>query len=161
MKKYKVGFTAGAFDLCHAGHMLMFKDSKNVCEHLIVGLHIDPTFDLEYRKREKNQVKNKPIMTLEERKIILEGVKYVDEVVTYATEADLYELLKTVKFDVRILGCDWKSRKYTGWDLPHIPYFHNRNYKYSTSELRDRVYLREAERIQSITQPAIPSMERF
>ena len=34
-KKYKRGVTVGAFDLCHAGHMLMFKEAKERCDYLI------------------------------------------------------------------------------------------------------------------------------
>lgn len=143
-KKYKRGVTVGAFDLCHAGHMLMFKDCKEVCDYLIVGLQDDPSVDVEYRIKEKGgQVKNRPIMSLEERKIILEGIKYIDEIFTYTTEADLYEKLKNLKYDVRILGKDWEGKKYTGWDLPHVPYFHNRDHGFSTTELRRRVYEEE------------------
>jgi glycerol-3-phosphate cytidylyltransferase len=140
VKKYPVGFTCGSFDLCHAGHMLMFKDCKNVCERLIVGLQTDPTLDPDYR----DKAKNKPIMSLEERRIMLEGIKYIDEIVVYSTEADLYRLLKTIHYDVRILGSDWKGKKYTGWDLPHVAYFHDRSHDLSTSELRKRVYAAES-----------------
>src|SRR5258708_22769067 len=94
-KKYNVGFTAGAFDLCHEGHMRMFEDCKTVCKKLIVALHTDPSLDQEYRIKEKGQVKNAPIMSADERKIILESIKYVDEIVTYNTEEDLSRLLKT------------------------------------------------------------------
>ena len=154
MKTYNVGFTAGAFDLCHAGHMLMFKDCKRVCERLIVALHTDPTLDMEYRIKEKNQVKNKPIMSAKERRIVLEGIKYVDEIVTYNTEADLYNLLKSLRYDVRILGSDWEGKKYTGHDLRHVAYFHRRNHDYSTSELRERIYQREVERQARVKQGA-------
>ena len=145
-KKYKKGVTVGAFDLCHAGHILMFKDCKEVCDYLIVGLQEDPSTseDINYRIEEKEgQVKNKPVMSLEERKIILEGIKYIDEIFTYTTEADLYEKLKNLKYDVRILGADWEGKKYTGCDLPHTPYFHKRDHSFSTTELRNRVYEQE------------------
>lgn len=135
----RVGFTCGAFDLCHAGHILMFKDCKEVCDHLIIFLQEDPSVDIGYRKVEKNQIKNSPVMSLEERKIILEGVKYVDEIITYTTEKDLYEKLKNTKADVRIIGADWEGKKYTGWDLPHTPYFNRRDHSFSTTELRKRV----------------------
>ena len=145
-KKYKRGVTVGAFDLCHAGHILMFKDCKEGCDYLIVGLQEDPSTseDINYRIEEKEgQVKNKPVMSLEERKIILEGIKYIDEIFTYTTEADLYEKLKNLKYDVRILGADWEGKKYTGWDLPHTPYFNTRDHGFSTTELRNRVYEEE------------------
>jgi len=136
----KIGFTAGAFDLCHAGHMLMFEEAKTQCDHLIVGLHSDPTLD-------RPGTKNKPIMSIEERKIILRGIKYIDEIVLYDTEADLYDLLKENKhnIDVRILGVEYKEKEFTGHDLPMPVYFNSRNHEYSTTELRERVY--EAEKI--------------
>ncbi|HUZ92417.1 MAG TPA: adenylyltransferase/cytidyltransferase family protein [Candidatus Paceibacterota bacterium] len=161
MKKYKVGFTAGAFDLCHAGHMLMFKDCKRVCEYLIVALHTDPSLEVEYRKLAKNQIKNRPVMTVAERMAILEGIRYVDEIITYSTEADLRRLLETTRFDVRILGSDWKGRQYTGWEIPHVAYFHERSHNYSTSDLRSRIYQAELERLESMSSKAVPAMERF
>ncbi|PIR84025.1 glycerol-3-phosphate cytidylyltransferase [Candidatus Kaiserbacteria bacterium CG10_big_fil_rev_8_21_14_0_10_51_14] len=131
----KVGFTAGAFDLCHAGHMLMFKEAKTVCDYLIVGLHSDPTID-------RPETKNKPIMSVEEREIILEGITYIDEIITYDTEADLLRILSenTPGIDVRILGEEYKDKQYTGRDLPLPVYFNSRGHGYSTTELRKRVY---------------------
>lgn len=150
-KKYKRGVTVGAFDLCHAGHILVFKEAKEVCDYLIVGLQDDPTLDPDYRIKEKEgQVKNKPVMSLEERKIILGAIKYIDEIFIYTTEEDLYEKLKNLKFDVRIIGQDWEGKKYTGWNLPHIPYFNTRDHGFSTSELRDRVYDQEKAKRESI-----------
>ncbi len=130
----KVGITVGAFDLCHAGHVLMFKEAKTVCEHFIVGLHSDPSLD--------RADKNKPIMSLEERKIILEGIRYIDEIFVYDTEAELYEILKKneLGIDIRIIGTDWKGKPYTGHDLPIEMYFNTRDHGYSTTDLRRRIY---------------------
>ena len=57
---------------------------KNKCDYLIVGLQTDPTLD--------RPEKNKPIQSLEERKIQLEAVKYVDEIRIYSTEAELRDM---------------------------------------------------------------------
>ncbi len=141
MKKGKrVGVTASAFDLCHAGHVLMLKEAKRVCDYLIVLLHEDPSVaPASYRGKKKN----KPIMSLEERTIVLNGIKYVDEIIPYKTEADLYRLLVRLKPDVRIIGADWKGKEYTGKDLPIKMYFNSRNHGYSSSELRERIYKME------------------
>jgi len=138
----KVGFTAGAFDLCHAGHMLMFEEAKTQCDYLIVGLHSDPTID-------RPGQKNKPIMSVKERLIILKGIRYIDEIVTYDTEKDLYNLLKENKLniDVRILGVEYKDKQFTGRDLPMPVYFNTRDHGFSTTELRKRVY--EAEKLKN------------
>lgn len=125
------GFTCGAFDLLHPGHVLMLKEIRSHCDYLIVGLHTDPTLD---RKE-----KNKPVETTEERTIRLQGCKYVDEIVTYDTEKDLYELLKKLKPDVRFLGMDWKGKSFTGDDLPIRIIFNSRNHDHSSSNLRKRI----------------------
>ena len=146
-----IGVTFSTFDLCHAGHMRMLKDCKTKCDYLIVGLQDDPSTkgDLDYRLSTNNKPKNKPIMSLEERKEIIEAVKYVDEVFVYSNEKELREWLQTHRYHVRILGSDWEGKKYTGWDLPHTPYFHKRDHEYSTSSLRERVYQAEVERMKS------------
>src|SRR3989338_7086227 len=130
----KVGITAGAFDLCPAGHILVFKECKTGCDSLIGALQSAPSID--------RPEKNKPVMSLEEREIILGAIKYIDEVVVYDTEAELYELLKKndLGIDIRIIGDDWKGNPYTGHDLPIEVYFNSRAHKFSTSELRRRVY---------------------
>lgn len=136
------GFTCGAFDLLHAGHAEMLEECKKVCDYLIVGLHSDPNID------RKN--KNKPVQTMQERMTMLKSIKYVDEIVTYDTEADLVKLLKTLPIDVRIIGADWKGKEYTGKGLPIEIYFNTRNHSLSTSELRNRVYEAELKKKQEL-----------
>lgn len=138
-RKKIVGFTCGSFDLCHAGHVRMFKDCKKVCGYLIVAVQDDPSVD--------RSTKNKPIMSLKERVEIVSELKSVDKVLTYKTENDLVKLLKKVSFDIRILGSDWEEKPFTGHELKHKFYFHTRDHGYSTSELRKRVY--EAEKTNS------------
>jgi len=75
------GFTCGALDLLHAGHLIMLKECKAQCDYLIVGLQTDPSID--------RPEKHKPVETIEERMIRLQGCKYVDKIVVYETEKDL------------------------------------------------------------------------
>jgi glycerol-3-phosphate cytidylyltransferase len=135
MKKDKqkkvIGFTCGALDLLHAGHVLMLEECKNKCDYLIVGLQTDPSID---RKE-----KNKPIETVEERTIRLNGCKYVDEVIVYETELDLYNLLKGLKPNVRFVGEDHKDKPFTGDDLEIRVIFNSRNHNYSSSNLLKRI----------------------
>lgn len=125
------GFTCGSMDLLHAGHLLMLKEIKAQCEYLIVGLHTDPTLDRPW--------KNKPVETVEERTIRLEGCKYVDEIITYNTEKDLIELLERIKPDVRFLGEDWKDKSFTGDDLDIKIVFNSRGHDFSSTSLRQRI----------------------
>ena len=127
----KIGFTCSCFDLLHAGHILMLKDSKDQCDYLIVGLQTDPTID--------RPEKNKPIQSFEERKIQLEAVKYVDEIFIYETEEDLYKKLLEISPDVRILGSDYIDKPFTGDDLDIPIYFHERKHNYSSTNLRGSI----------------------
>lgn len=133
----KIGFTCGTFDLCHAGHMLMFKECKEYCDFLIVGLEIDPSKD--------RSDKNKPIQTLEERLIQLESIKYIDKVIVYDGEEELYNILSKNEFgiSVRIIGADWENKLYTGHDLPIEVIFSKRSHNYSSFTLRKRVAVAE------------------
>lgn len=116
--------------------MLMFKDAAAQCDFLIVCLQTDPSdTPAEYRGKKKN----KPIMSVEERRIILEGIRYVDEIHTYHTEDDLLELMLTLDYDIRILGSDWKGKYATGQEYAKEIYYHTRSHNYSTTELRERI----------------------
>lgn len=127
----KIGFTCSTFDLFHAGHVLMLKEAKELCDYLIVGLQVDPSVD--------RPEKNKPIQTMFERFTQLSACKYVDEIVPYSTEADLLNLLQSVNIDIRILGEEYRDKDFTGKDLPMEFYFNSRRHNFSTTELRDRV----------------------
>ncbi len=130
--KIRVGFTCGAFDLLHAGHVMMLEEAKEQCDWLVIGLQTDPSID------RKN--KNKPIQSLEERKIQVDAIRFVDEVIVYETEDDLLNLLSNLKPDVRIIGEDHRGKKFTGYDLPIELYFNSRSHTFSTTELRKRIY---------------------
>lgn len=133
----KTGFTCGAFDLLHAGHAQMLEECKTVCDYLIVGVQSDPTID--------RPEKNKPVQSLPERVSMMRAIRWVDEVLTYDTEEDLLEILRSRSVDVRIMGADWRGRNYTGQGLPIEVYFNSREHTYSTSELRQRVFMAELE----------------
>lgn len=125
-----IGFTASACDLLHPGHLAMLREARNYCDYLIVGLHTNPQID-----RPK---KNKPIETVFERWVRLKACKYVDEIIPYDTEADLVNLLKVIKPDVRIIGEEYRDVEFTGKGL--IPViFNERKHDYSTTALRARL----------------------
>ena len=128
----KTGFTCSCFDLFHAGHIMMLKEAKSKCDYLIVGLQTDPTID--------RPEKNKPIQSVFERFVQLDSCKYVDEVVVYATEKDLLDILHSYPIDIRIVGDEYKDKEFTGKNLEHIEmYYNSRKHSFSTTELRKRV----------------------
>ena len=128
----KRGITFGAFDLFHAGHVLMLKEAKSVCEYLIVCVQTDPSLD--------RTTKNTPVQSIVERQIQVSACKYVDEVIIYDTEADVLEILETMDWDIRIIGDEYKDKEFTGRDkyLGQC-YFNQRTHSFSSSELRQRV----------------------
>ena len=131
----KVGFTASAFDLLHAGHVQMLREAKEQCDYLICGLQTDPSVD---RKE-----KNKPIQTVVERYTQLKAISYVDEIIPYNTEEDLKDILTLYSIDVRILGEEYKTQDFTGKEICRKRgidlYFNKRDHRFSTSDLRKRV----------------------
>ena len=127
----KIGFTASCFDLFHAGHVMMLKEAKEQCDYLIVGLQTDPTID--------RPTKNKPVQSILERFIQVEGCKYVDQIVPYSTEEDLINLLTSYPIDVRIIGEEYRDKQFTGHNLPIAVYFNRRQHTFSTTDLRQRV----------------------
>jgi glycerol-3-phosphate cytidylyltransferase len=136
----RIGIVFSAFDLLHAGHIVMLSDAKRHCDYLIAALQTDPTID-------RPNIKNKPVQSIVERQIQLQAVRYVDEIVIYETEKDLEDILLTLPINVRILGIEYKDVEFTGKDIclkRNIEIVYNsRDHSFSTSDLRKRV--KEAE----------------
>lgn len=131
----KIGFTCSTFDLLHAGHVSMLREAKSQCDYLICGLQLDPHID--------RKDKNSPIQTVVERYTQLNAVKYVDEIIPYATEKDLEDILEMYHIDVRILGEEYRDKDFTGKDICRRRgiqlYFNKRDHRFSSSDLRQRV----------------------
>jgi glycerol-3-phosphate cytidylyltransferase len=125
-----VGFIAGAFDVIHPGYIYMFKEAKEYCDYLVVGLHENP---------EANG-KLKPILTLDERTEVLKSITYVDEIYSYNGEDDLYELLQEIDPDVRFLGDDYKGKKVTGEDLNIQIVYLDRSHGWSTTKFKTLIH---------------------
>lgn len=126
----KIGFTCGAFDLLHAGHIVMLKEAKENCDYLIVGLQTDPSID--------RQEKNQPVQSVFERYIQLRGVKYVDEIIPYDTEQSLLDLLEATQIHLRFVGEDYIDRDFTGKGLHEI-WYTSRQHSFSSTNLRNKV----------------------
>ncbi len=138
-----VGFTCSTFDLFHAGHVKMLEEARTQCDYLIVGLQTDPTIDRPY--------KNKPVQSVYERWVQLRACKYIDEIIPYATERELVDILLTTDIDVRILGQEYEDREFTGRKECTFKgirfYFNTRSHSFSSTELRQRVVDAEADRL--------------
>lgn len=100
MKKYKIGYTTGVFDMFHMGHLNIIKRAKEQCDYLIVGVSTD-----EVVQSYKNK---KPIIPYEERAAIVEAIRYVDSVVPQ-TSMNKLEAWSKLHFDVMFHGSDWQG----------------------------------------------------
>jgi glycerol-3-phosphate cytidylyltransferase len=109
----------------------MLKEAKEHCDYLIVGLQTDPTLD--------RPEKNKPIQSVLERFMQVDGCRYVDQIIPYSTEKDLMDLLTSYKIDVRIIGEEYRDKPFTGHTLHMDVYYNTRNHTFGTSELRIRI----------------------
>mgnify|MGYP000671484781 FL=1 len=130
-----VGITFSSFDLFHSGHVAMLKEAKSNCDHLMVGVQTDPTVD--------RPEKNKPIQSVFERYVQLEGCKYIDQIVPYATEKEIEDILLTYKIDKRFIGEEYKTKEFTGKQLcvdnDIELYYNKRQHSFSTTNLRTRI----------------------
>jgi glycerol-3-phosphate cytidylyltransferase len=131
------GFTCGAFDLLHPGHVHLLSSASQQCDELYVGLHTDPTID--------RPNKNKPIQTTFERFVQLNALSFVKKIIPYDTEQDLLNMLSTMLIHRRFLGFDY-VRSYANItgdaicqgrniEIVYVPRMHD----WSSSELRKRI----------------------
>lgn len=100
MKKYKIGYTTGVFDMFHIGHLNILRRAKEQCEYLIVGVSTDENV-MQYKHK-------KPVIQYEQRKAIVEAIRYVDQVVPQEN-MDKFEAWKRLHFEVMFHGSDWKG----------------------------------------------------
>ncbi len=122
MKKYKVGYTTGVYDMFHIGHLNILKKAKEHCEYLVVGVTTDEL--VSYKNKQA-------VIPHAERMAIVESIKYVDKVVPQE-DMDKMGAWEKHKFDVMFVGSDWKGtdkwneyeRQFSavGVDIVYFPY---------------------------------------
>ena len=99
-KKYKIGYTTGVFDMFHIGHLNVLKNAKAQCDYLIVGVSTD-----ELVRSYKHKT---PVIPFEERKAIVEAIKYVDMVVPQ-TSMDKFAAWEQIRYEAIFHGDDWRG----------------------------------------------------
>ena len=127
----RIGVIAGNFDVIHPGYIYMFNECKKYCNYLIVLLHEDPT--------NERPEKLKPILSVEERLLILYSLKQVNLIMTYKTEAELYDILDEMNPNVRFLGDDYIGKPFTGDDLDISIHYLNRDHGWSTTKYKQLI----------------------
>ena len=123
MKKYKVGYTQGVYDMFHIGHLNLLRNAKELCDYLIVGVNSDNLVET-YKKKT-------PIINEKDRREIVSNIKVVDECIIVDT-LDKMEILKKIHFDAIFIGDDWAKNerwistkeqlKQVGVDVVFLPY---------------------------------------
>ncbi len=109
MRKERVVFTNGCFDILHCGHVRYLTQARALGELLVVGLNSDSSVS-------KLKGAGRPIVPQEERAEVLLGLRAVDYVVIFNEETP-YELIARVQPDVLVKGGDWDVGKIIGADI--------------------------------------------
>ena len=128
------GFACGVFDMFHAGHVMMLKECKENCDFLTIALNKADNIELEI-----NAHKKPPLFSIEERVMILESCVFVDAVIVYGSEEELYTIMKNSRIDVRFLGEDYRGAKITGEDLGIPIHYTFRGHNLSTSAYKRKL----------------------
>ena len=126
MKKYKIGYTQGVFDMFHIGHLNLLNEAKKQCDILVVGVNSDELVQ-EYKHK-------LPVIPQACRKEIVENIKAVDKAIVVST-LDKIAILETIPYDVIFIGSDWQnsprwiqtgeSLKKFGKKVEFLPYTQN------------------------------------
>ena len=95
-----IGYTAGVYDMFHIGHLNVLKNAKALCDYLIVAVSTDELVQ-EYKHKT-------PIIPFENRKAIVEAIKYVDKVVPQEN-MDKKQAAIDNHINVMFVGDDWKG----------------------------------------------------
>lgn len=102
MKKYKIGYTQGVYDMFHVGHLNLLNNAKKYCDYLIVGVNSDDLV-----RDYKNKI---PVINQVNRQNIVSNIKVVDECIIVNT-LNKFEIWKDIHFNVIFIGDDWKGNK--------------------------------------------------
>lgn len=100
MKRFKIGYTTGVYDMFHIGHLNILRRAKEQCDYLVVGVTTD---ELCYQRKKKY-----PIINEKERMEIVGAIRYVDKVIPQ-TDMEKIKPVKELGADVVFVGSDWKG----------------------------------------------------
>lgn len=121
--------TYGTFDLLHYGHINILRRAKELGDYLVVGLSTDE-FNHDHKGKEC-------YFTYEQRKLMLEAIRYVDEVIPEKSWDQKCSDVHEYAADVFVMGDDWKGKfdflKEEGVEVVYLP----RTPEISTTQIKD------------------------
>ena len=121
-------WTNGCYDVLHRGHIELFKYAKSLGHVLIVGIDSD-------QKVKKDKGEDRPINNSEDRKFLLESIRYIDKVMIFDSKEELKNLIKDIKPDIMVIGSDWKGKPVVGQEHAKKLVFFDRIGDYSTTKI--------------------------
>ena len=131
----KVVWTNGCFDVLHRGHIEMLKFARSLGDKLIVGLDTDEKVKL-------SKGENRPFNNLEDREMMVRSIRYVDDTVSFDSQNELENLIKTIKPDILVVGSDWEGKYVVGSQYAKELKFFDRIGEYSTTRILQNANLR-------------------
>ena len=127
----KTVWTNGCFDILHRGHIEMFKFAKSLGDQLIVGLDTD-------EKVKEAKGSDRPFNTLADRELIVASIRYVDKTISFNSQKQLEDLIKSIKPDILVVGSDWEGKYVVGAEYARDVVFFPRIDGYSTTNFLKR-----------------------
>ena len=124
---FKTIWINGCFDVLHAGHIEMIKYAYSLGQRLVVGL------DTDARVQESKGI-SRPLNTYENRKRVMEAIRYVDEVVSFGTDDELIMAIRNSNAHTIVVGEEYKGRVIGSEIVENIAYF-PRMYDLSTTKI--------------------------
>ena len=121
-------WTNGCFDILHVGHIRLFEFAASLGTKLTVGIDSD-----ERIKKSKGALR--PINNQHEREEMLRSIKYVDDVICFASDFELENIIKNYSPDIMVIGSDYKNKPVIGSKFCKSLIFFDRIEKYSSTKI--------------------------
>jgi D-beta-D-heptose 7-phosphate kinase/D-beta-D-heptose 1-phosphate adenosyltransferase len=131
MERKKIIWVNGCFDIIHPGHIELLKYARSKGDLLIVGIDSDERVSI-------LKGSNRPINNQYSRKVILESIRYVDEVVVFSSEIEMCDKLVEKNVDLIVIGDEYIGKNITGSNLCKVEFF-NKIPNLSTSSIINKI----------------------
>ena len=127
-KKAKIVFINGCFDILHRGHLELFRFGRSLGSELIVGIDSDI-------KVQCDKGYTRPVNNINDRKFMLESIRWIDEVRAFHSPAGLEMLVRDISPDIMVVGSDWRGKTIVGSQYTKEVKYFDRIEGYSTTQI--------------------------